>query len=143
MTPNPTTPSEIHSVCIGLEVDDEQSLFIMLAADGTIKRMGRGTIDNDETQLFSGTTDQHLFESLMATVDRKLFSYAGSYRDEAMEGQFCRLLVMFNSDEDSTSFEFKYGSESQGPPTEFCDLVVASIDLTDPWYEEQLFDAEV
>jgi hypothetical protein len=33
--------------------------------------------------------------------------------------------------------EWRYGSESQGPPPEVCEFVVAAVEATDPWFEQQ------
>jgi hypothetical protein len=32
---------------------------------------------------------------------------------------------------------WQYGSESQGPPPEICNFVIAAVEATTPWYEQQ------
>lgn len=134
---------QVQSVCLELLVGEQQMLYILLGANGTVNRLGRGTIDNDEHTMFYGNTADRLFESFMLDVDDQLFGFAGSYVDSEYDGEKCKLTMLFQDElEDWTGFEFIYGSESQGPPTEICDLVVSMIDLTDPWYDRQIRESQ-
>ncbi len=128
----------INAVFVDLKINDQQALYVMLASDGSVQRMGRGTIDNTEIEMFTGTSADQLFASLMLDVDDSILQYAGSYHDRSFDGGECQLKLLFQSNDDSTGFEFVYGTNSQGPPTEICDFIITCVDLTDPWYERQL-----
>ena len=63
---------------------------------------------------------------------------AGAYGVANKEGKLCELGLLFglrNSDA-CEGFQFRYGSDSQGPPDEICDLVAKLVALTNPWYTE-------
>jgi hypothetical protein len=47
---------DVHGVMVTLLAGGEQSLFIMLGSDGSISRMGTGSVDNAERDLFIGKT---------------------------------------------------------------------------------------
>src|SRR5262249_33807988 len=59
-TPEPAA-DEFHGIMVTLKVGGEQSLFIMLGADGSINRVGTGAVDNAERDMFIGRTDPALF----------------------------------------------------------------------------------
>ncbi|HMO15450.1 MAG TPA: hypothetical protein PKD64_19410 [Pirellulaceae bacterium] len=132
--------SRITAFLVELAVDDEQSLYVMLARDGSVHRMGRGTLDNDQHQMFEGVSDDCLFDSFIDELDASVLNYAGFYEDKDSQGQACCLRLNFHVEEpgEEIGFEFRYGAESQGPPTEICDLVINAIDLTEKWFENQI-----
>ncbi len=136
----PIDKADITALFIRLEVEEELSLYVMLARDGTIHRLGRGTIDNDQHEMYTGKTSDQLFESFIYEFDVSMLQYAGVYEDSDAEGRACKLTMSFQmgDEEESVGFEFRYGSDSQGPPVEICDLVVSCIDLTEPWFEHQI-----
>ena len=125
-------------VLISLGVGERQSLFILLAADGSINRLGSGAADNQEKDMFIGVTRDGLFEEFMRRVPGGLLEHQGAYDIAEKQGVTCKLSLLFGSGESTLAgFEFTYGSESQGPPQEICDLVLAARELTEPWYRTQ------
>jgi hypothetical protein len=82
-------------VFISLYVNDRQSLVVLLAADGSINRLGTGAIDNRERDLLIGVTDPALFRSLAAQVDPAWFDYAGQqYTMPDQRGARCKLSLI-------------------------------------------------
>lgn len=126
--------SEINACAVTLEVNGARNLFILLDAGGTVNRLGNGRSDSDTGALYVGATDKPLFAQLMSTVPGDLFQHAGSYADPVPRGLPCKLTIIFEGDSEAVSFEYEYGSESPGPPTEISELVVNAIELTDPYY---------
>ena len=51
-------PEEIIGVAISLKVDEELTLYALLAADGSINRLGTGTINNTEKEMFIGVISE-------------------------------------------------------------------------------------
>jgi len=50
----------------------------------------------------------------------------------------CELTVGFQqADGRALVTAFRYGSASQGPPPELCTFVVAAVEATNPWFEQQ------
>lgn len=131
-------PEDVVGVLITLYVETEQVLFILLTADGAVNRMGTGAVDNQEKRLFIAQSSGEMFEDLKSRIQRDSMQWEGGYRAPEQTGKTCCLTVGFMNDQGEQSVcKFQYGSESQGPPNDLCDLVMAAIEITDPWYQEQ------
>lgn len=131
-------PEEIIGVAISLKVDEELTLYALLAADGSINRLGTGTINNTEKEMFIGViSDPMLFQNLRAQISPDIFKWIGGRADQSPKGNICDLTIwLFLPNKEERTIYFKYGSESIGPPPEVCRLVLATIDVTNPWYEQ-------
>lgn len=129
---------EIAGVAITLLVRSEQVLFVLLASDGTVNRMGTGSAQCTERDLFIGRTPQPLLPSLLANLTDEMLRFTGGYDVPNQQGDSCRLSIVLKfTDGTEDGFGFAYGSQSQGPPTEICALVRAAVSITDPWYLQQ------
>ena len=58
--------SEVDLVLITLEVEDEAWLFILLARDGTMNRMGDGANSPEKESVHRGLTNEKLFKTELA-----------------------------------------------------------------------------
>lgn len=128
---------DVAALSINLDVNEKSSLFILLSADGTINRMGTGTLGNTEHELFIGRTDPAIFEAVRSHVpERMLQSLGQRFQHQNPRGTPCKLTISFQfKDGTLDGFAFLYGSESEGVPNEVADLVTAATHETDPWYE--------
>jgi hypothetical protein len=131
--------SDLEVCLISIMIEDKQSLFILLAKDGTINRLGTGSANNTENDMFIGISKDGLFEKLMEAVPEELLEYQGSYDIPEKKGKRCELTLMLASADEKkkAGFIFQYGSDSQGPPQEISEIVVKAVELTNPWYDEQ------
>ena len=129
--------SDVSALSIALDINHEPSLFIMLSADGSIKRMGTGTIEKPERELFIGKSDPAIFEAVRLRVTATMLQHLGmGYRSENQLGAACKLTLTFQfKDGTSNGCAFFYGSESEGAPEDVADLVTEAVRQTDPWYE--------
>jgi hypothetical protein len=131
--------NDIHGILVTLFIAGEQSLFIMLGSDGAINRMGNGSVDNIERDMFIGKIGPELFQQLRDIVSAELLAWCGrQLADPSPQGKTCELTVGFrraNGEELMT--KWRYGSESQGPPPEVCQFVVAAVEATSSWFEHQ------
>jgi hypothetical protein len=123
---------------MSLKVEEELSLFALLAADGSINRLGIGAADNTEKEMFTGViSDPKPFQNLRAQISPDLFKWIGGRADQTPKGKICELTIwLFLPNNEESTIYFKYGSESIGPPPEVGRLVLAAIDVTNPWYEQ-------
>ena len=124
---------------IALKVVEQQSLFVLLEATGAINRMGTGAVDNSEREMFIGTTSAAVFAGVRPLVTPELLAWCGqSLADPSPEGRPCELTVGFRgANGEEAMMVWKYGSESAGPPPEVAALVVAALEGTAPWFENQ------
>jgi len=128
---------DVTGLAITLKVEDDLSLLVLLAADGSINRLGTGTINNTEKEMFIGVADPKLFETIRPHIDSDLMRWIGGRADQAPRGKICELTIyLFLPNKEERAIYFKYGSESIGPPPEVSRLVLAAIEITNPWYEE-------
>ena len=130
---------QIAAISVSMTVDERQVLMILLAADGTINRMGTGEEDNQLDELFVGNDGGILFEEFMDQLDPNIDEWHGRwFPDDEMKGKPCRLTVgLIERDKKETVCQCDYGTESEGPPQELCDFVISAVEVTDGWYEEQ------
>jgi hypothetical protein len=129
----------INAILVRLLVGGEQALFILLRADGSINRLGTGSANNTERDMFIGGTDPELFQHLRARITAGLLGWCGRSLSAAQQlGKSCELTIGFmEADGHELMTAWRYGSESQGPPREVGEFVVAAVEMTTPWYEHQ------
>lgn len=128
---------DLTGLAITLKVEDDLSLLVLLAADGSINRLGTGTVNNTEKEMFIGVTDPKLFESIRPHINSDVIRWVGGRADQAPSGEICELTIwLFLPNKEERTIYFKYGSESIGPPPEVTGLVLAAIEITNPWYEQ-------
>jgi hypothetical protein len=128
---------DVSGLSIILEINNKRSLFILLAADGSINRLGTGTLDNTENGLFIGKTDPAIFRAVRSQLSTEVLQFLGrTFQLKNLRGASCKLTIVLQFDDGSSNgFAFLYGAESEGPPSEVANLVRASVRHTDLWYE--------
>jgi len=130
-------PREVTGVSIFWAVNERPALMMRLFADGGINRMGSGSLDNQDTELFIGITDPRLFEQLRAHITTDLLSWIGYRRDSEPRGKACVLQIGFHLAKDrGRLIVLKYGVDSLSPPSEVSRFVIAATYVTNPWHEE-------
>lgn len=131
--------SQVVAILVRLAVAGEQSLFVVLGSDGSINRMGNGSADDIERQLFIGKVAPDLFMQLLARVTPGVVHFLGQgLAVPHPKGKPCELIVLFKyADGREAVSGWRYGSESQGPHPEVCDFVAAAVELTEPWFQAQ------
>ena len=123
---------------IQLDIDEESSLMILLHKDGTINRKGSGTeeIDHD---FYMGMQEDSLLTELAKLVTpefQNLLNRVYDFPDK--KGKTCMLEITLFDGKETTGVRYTYGSESMGPPIPIANYVKKAIELTDPWYKEQV-----
>jgi hypothetical protein len=130
--------SDIKVVLVRLEVASRQVLFILLAADGTINRMGDGTPTNSDQDLYIGRTPTPLLPKLLTSLTDDMLQFSGLYEVSEKAGETCELSIVFQlADGTKNSFGFIYGLKSQGVPPDIVRFVIRAVALTKPWHESQ------
>ena len=131
-------PQDITGIGMHLKVDDDLSLFGLLAADGSINRLGTGALNNTEKEMFIGITDPKLFQSLRARITPDLLKWVGGRADQNLRGKVCELQIhLMLANRTEQSIYLKYGSDSKRPPPEVSQFVTAFVEVTSLWYEAQ------
>jgi hypothetical protein len=130
--------SEVVAFTINLDVEEKPALFILLGEDGSINRMGKGTAEAAERELFIGKTDPAIFLSVCSHLTKGMLQSLGQgYQMQAPRGASCKLTITVKfKDGSSNGMAFLYGSESNGPPRDVAEFVTTAVAQTDPWYEE-------
>jgi hypothetical protein len=132
------TRESIGAIMVKLDVEDRQALFIVLADDGLVNRLGTGAVDSDENDLFIGRTNEPLFAQLKALIRPQWLEHFGAYDAPSKAGSTCTLSVLFKTTTGQEGgIRLVYSSESQGPPSDIREFVMEAARLTDPWYKKQ------
>lgn len=131
---------DVHDFLIGLEVNADRLLFILLSADGSINRIGSGNFKDKNRDMFVGVTDPAIFERVRSHLTEAMLQGLGhSFQLQNIRGAPCKLTLIFQfNDRTSGPSEYLYGSESAGPPSDVVDFVRAAVGETERWYQEQL-----
>jgi len=132
-------PADITGYYGSFFIGEEQVLFIGLFSDGTINRMGTGSFNNIEKDMFIGKTSPDIFEGLKKMISNDLLKWFNSqHSDPAPKGMPCKLtLGLKQRDGKELISIWQYGSESMSPPPEVYEFLLKSIEITNPWYEER------
>ena len=134
----PQRAADIRAIAITLRVREKNALFILLAADGAINRLGTGSVRNTENDMFIGQTTEPLFEQVRATFHDEMLGMTGGYDVPNQKGKPCVLDILLRfADGTEDGFRFSYGSKSQGPPGEIVNVVMRAVEVTEPWFERQ------
>jgi hypothetical protein len=130
--------ADVVVVNISLEINSEMALFVLLAADGAINRMGTGAVSNKKRDLFIGVTSEPLFPRLMAHLNDEMLNFMGGYDVPDKRGALCKLSIGLQfADGSNNGFGFSYGAKSKGPPIEIARFVSEAVSVTQPWFEAQ------
>ena len=129
----------VDAVIISREVDDGMSIFVMLAKDGSINRIGSGYMDCNEKDMYIGMTKDKLFEKFMEGCPEMFISAPGeAYAPPGeMKGKQVQVTLMFKCGDQESGLIFVYGSESGGIPDDLSQVVDHAKEVTEPWYQGQ------
>ncbi|CAM1359261.1 conserved hypothetical protein [Tenacibaculum litopenaei] len=127
----------IESIQIDLFINKTHSLVIHLFNDGTIHRKGYGTTNFPDNDLYVGIIDPSIFENYIAQIHEGYLQHAGVYDFDTKLGEQCMLSYIINCKDQSYTFEYQYGSQSEGPHQEIANLLSDAIKITDPWFVKQ------
>jgi hypothetical protein len=127
--------SQIVALAIDWHVGSDNVLTILVAADGTINRMGDGRPTWHDRSLYVGRTPDSLLPHLTRLLNDKMLMHTGRYELAPIVGIPCSLVIHVWSPDRQDTFEFHYGSESGGLPVEIPAFVTNAIQTTQGWYE--------
>ncbi len=130
--------ADVEAISVSLTIDEKLSLFILLAEEGLINRMGTGSLNNTEENLFIGPGDPAIFQKLRSLLTEGMLQIVGrEFQCANIRGASCKLGIDFQfKDHTSDGFAFLYGSDSEGPPKDVRAFVLAAGCLTQTWYED-------
>ncbi len=130
--------ADVKGISISLTINEIPALFILLAEEGLINRMGTGSLNNTEDALFVGPGDPAIFQQVRSRLTQGILQMlGGEFHCENIRGASCRLTIAFQfKDNTSDGLAFLYGSQSGGPPKEIRIFVIAAGFLTESGYEE-------
>ncbi len=123
---------------IELNIENESALFILLHKDGTINRKGNGTEEIDRN-FYMGIQQDSIFSKLTETITpdfESLLNRIYDYPDK--KGKTCMLEITLSDGKETKGVKYTYGFDSTGPPKPIADYVIKAIELTDPWFNEQI-----
>ena len=118
--------------------DSPKTIYYRIFSCGQGPRKGTGAVDGFDGELFIGRTDSAIFQQLRQQIGPELLGWFGQRREDPQpRGKICELTVMLkyaNGEESATAW--RYGAESQGPPPEVVQFVIAAVNATNPWFEQ-------
>jgi hypothetical protein len=130
--------ADTECISILITVNGKTALYLVLAIDGLIKRMGGMSRNDQQEELFVGRCDIVIFHKMRSLVTDGMLQVLGQqFKCHDIRGASEEISVLFNfKDTTSEGFSFLYGSESEGPPKDVREFVKAAVFLTQTWYED-------
>lgn len=123
---------------ITLKCEEKQVLFVLIANDGTVNRLGDGSYECEDKNLYIGISTNNLFEKTKQFVTQEMSECVGElYTCNEIKGKKCEMTIIYTGDNFETGVRFVYGDLSERPPMIFRDLVKKAVEYTDPWWGEQ------
>lgn len=137
--------SALSGVLVMLEAGGRQALLIRAGEDGTLHRLGTGSIERIDADRFIGKADPETFRKLAEKVTPALRHWMGQSRTHpSPRGEICDLVVALkHADGRESMTAWQFGSLSKWPPPEILDFVDAAIEATESWYREQKGQVEL
>ena len=130
-------PEQVIGVSIFWTANDHPILLMRMFADGGINRMGSGSLDNQDKELFIGVADPKHFEQLRAHITTDLLKWLGYRKDSVPRGRACVLKIGFYLRQGrGRLIVLKYGEDSLSPPSEVSRFVSAASEITKQWHQE-------
>jgi hypothetical protein len=137
--PGPPRVEDLSAFLVHLEYDGRPTLVVLLARDGSINRMGDGTLDPEvDSTWYIGRVEEPLFDKLMEVVPEEILELSGRYDPPDRLGVECKCTFVFSyKDGQDIGLEIVWGSESAGLPLEMQRMIARAVELTDPWWRAQ------
>jgi hypothetical protein len=133
----------VDAIAVSLKIDGRMTLFVLLADDGSINRMGTGAVQNAEHDLYMGVIDNGAFRQLRSMIEPGWLEMPGRYELPDRVGPECELSVLFRRTAGAdVTIQCAYGAESSGPPADLREFVATAVNLTAAWAREQKAIAE-
>jgi hypothetical protein len=133
----------ITAITVSLKIDGTLTLFALLADDGSINRMGTGSVHNVEHDWYMGVIDNAAFRQLRSMIKPEWLDMPGRYERSDRVGPECELSVALRRAEGAdTVIQFVYGAESLGPPMDLREFAATAVNVTGAWAREQKAIAE-
>jgi hypothetical protein len=128
---------QLTSAAISLRVEGKPSFLLLITKEGTVRRMGYSSVDNDEKTV-AVVEDASIFERFLDGLPNDVLDHAGSHEAEGLAGErvVCRIEVASASD--TATYEMTYSSESAGLSRYMQIMVNLGEELTDEWYGANL-----
>jgi len=127
--------TDIQRLLMKMSVGEDQVLSLMVSRSGTLNRMGDGDPGSPVRELVLGKTEEPLFEELLAAIPDEWMAHTGRYEMPDIAGARCELSVALEGETEETGFAFTFGTQSDGAPEEFVELVEMAMEMTDDWYQ--------
>jgi hypothetical protein len=126
-------------ISVKIDAGGTHAFFIILGADGTIRRRQGGPAGSDEADLVIGTANPALFEEVRALITPQLLKWCRPLRPvPAPRGELRELEVRLKqSDGKELMSRWQVEAESSGPPAQVIEFASATVRATNRWYERE------
>lgn len=132
------TTEKYDGVTIEVDISNKNCLSILLANDGTINRKGSNSFDPKDKNFFMGLTNSKPFDSLMNRMPIELLKYCNSHSPACDTlKQTCKAIIAFGNNTSSCEIEYCVNGTIDNLPKPISDFINKSIEVTEPWYQEQ------
>lgn len=128
--------NEISGLGVEIESQGITRFMVFASADGNVKRMGSGRMNDTKGNLCVGQIKDPVFQKMMEALSETLLKYVGKeITFPNQRGIPCKLILRFMVKDRVHSLAINYSHES-GYPLDFGVIIKTACEQTQKWYEE-------
>jgi hypothetical protein len=129
----------VSEISVKIDAGGAHAFFIVLAADGTIRRRRGGASEGPDQDMVIGAADPGLFETIRSLITPQLLKWCRPLRTPALSSSGLRELEVRLKQADGEELLSRWQVEagSSGPPSPVIEFAAAAVEATNRWYEEQ------
>ena len=129
----------LSEISVKIDAGGAHAFFIVLAADGTIRRRRAGAAAGADQDMVIGAADPGLFETIRSLITPQLLKWCRPLRSPTASHSGLRELEvrLKQSDGEELMSRWQVDAESSGPPSPVIEFAAATVEATNRWYEEQ------
>jgi hypothetical protein len=130
---------ELSEISVMVDAGGAQAFYIVLSADGTIRRRRAGADGAPDLDTVIGTDLPELFEQVRSMITPQLLQWCRPLRPKAaLCGELRELEVRLkHADGHEEMSRWRNGADASGPPPQVIEFAAATVEATNRWYEQR------
>jgi hypothetical protein len=135
----PVAGPALSEISVKIDAGGAHAFFIVLGADGTIRRRRADAAEGPDQDMVIGAADPDLFETIRSLITPQLLKWCRPLRSATESTSGLRELEvrLKQADGEELRSHWQVDVESSGPPSPVIEFAAATVEATNRWYEQQ------
>jgi len=130
---------QLSEISVMVDAGGPHAFYIVLSADGTIRRRRAGSEGAPAVDAVIGTAQPELFDQVRSMITPQLLHWCRPMRPQAaLCGELRELEVRLkHADGHEVMSRWQHGADASGPPSQVIEFAAATVAATNRWYAQQ------